>query len=86
MNKWKKSVRSLCLGMALMMSVSWTAFAATDGATGPGQAAGGGFLVYFGSVFTGGRRHGLRRSSFGSNGYFTECSSADGGSAGRSAL
>ena len=41
MNKWKKSVRSLCLGMALMMSVSWTAFAATDGATGPGQAAGG---------------------------------------------
>ena len=35
---------------------------------------------------TGGRRHGLRRSSFGSNGYFTECSSADGGSAGRSAL
>lgn len=41
MNKWKKSVRSLCLGMALMMSVSWTAFAATNGATGPGQAAGG---------------------------------------------
>ena len=34
-------MRSLCLGMALMMSVSWTAFAATDGATGPGQAAGG---------------------------------------------
>ena len=34
-------MRSLCLGMALMMSASWTAFAATDGATGPGQAAGG---------------------------------------------
>ena len=71
MNKWKKSVRSLCLGMALMMSVAWTAFAATDGATGPGQAAGG---TVSGAVPS------------GSNGYFTECSSADGGSAGRSAL
>ena len=40
MNKWKKSVRSLCLGMALTMSVSWTALAAT-GATGPGQGTGG---------------------------------------------
>ena len=35
---------------------------------------------------TDGRRHGLRRSFFGNNGYLTKCSSADGGSAGRSAL
>lgn len=41
MNKWKKSVRSLCLGMAAYDVCVRTAFAATDGATGPGQAAGG---------------------------------------------
>ncbi len=35
MNKWKKSFRSLCLGMALTMSVSWTAFASSDVASGP---------------------------------------------------
>ena len=40
MRKWKKSVRSLCLGMALTMSVSWTALAATNGASGPVQGTG----------------------------------------------
>ncbi len=39
MNKWKKSVRSLCLGMALTMSISYTALASTDVATGPGLTA-----------------------------------------------
>lgn len=37
MNKWKKSIRSLCLGMALTMSISYTAFASSDVATGPGM-------------------------------------------------
>lgn len=40
MKRWKKAARSLCLGMALTMSVSWTTWAANDGATGPGMAAG----------------------------------------------
>ncbi len=38
MIKWKKSVRSLCLGMALTMTISYTALASTEAATGPGAA------------------------------------------------